>query len=81
MPKKYKSCISNVKRKIKSGKIPKTYMSGGKRRKTSPYAICASVQRDKYKKLKSTDKEGHVLYKGKRGGKFYIRQGEKVYVK
>lgn len=81
MPKKYESCIRKVSKRIKSGKIPKTYKSQGKRVKSSAYAICGAVQRNKFKKLKSTDKKGRTIYKGDKGGKFYIRQGKKVYVK
>ena len=44
MPKKYDRCISDVKKKIRSGKIPKTYKKGRKRLKSSPYKICARLR-------------------------------------
>lgn len=40
MPKKFDKCVSDIEKKIKQGKIPKTYQKNGKRLKTSPYAIC-----------------------------------------
>lgn len=44
MPKKYDSCIRDVKKKIKSGKIKKTYKCGKKKCKSNPYAICNKVK-------------------------------------
>jgi hypothetical protein len=41
MPKKYDSCVRDVKKKIKQGKIPKTYKKGKRRIKTNAYAICS----------------------------------------
>lgn len=41
MPKKLDRCVKEVKKKIKEGKIKKTYVGKGKKRKkTNPYAIC-----------------------------------------
>lgn len=49
MPKKFDSCVRKVKRKIKSGAIPKTFKCdvkgrpnkrGKKKCKTNAYAIC-----------------------------------------
>ena len=48
MPKKLDKCVLEVKKKIKQGKIKKTYMRKGKRVKTNPYAICkAALKRKK----------------------------------
>jgi len=44
MPKKWDSCVKQVKKKIKSGKLKKTYKCGKKRCKTSPYAICSKLR-------------------------------------
>lgn len=49
MPKKLDRCVKDVKRKIRQGKIPKTFKCdakgkpnkrGRKRCRTNPYAIC-----------------------------------------
>lgn len=48
IPKKYDRCIKKVKKRIKSGKIPKTYKSNG-RKKTSAYAICKSSMKKRKK--------------------------------
>lgn len=47
MPKKYDRCVKKVKKKIKSGKIPKTYKAKGKRKKSNAYAICNKVRKKK----------------------------------
>ena len=49
MPKKLDKCVLEVKKKIKQGKIKKTYMRKGKRIKTNPYAICKSALKRKKK--------------------------------
>lgn len=41
MPKKYDRCMKEVKKKIRSGKLKKTYKCGRKRYKTNVYAICS----------------------------------------
>jgi hypothetical protein len=41
-PEKYDSCVREINKKIKQGKIKKTYKKGKKRIKTNPYAICKS---------------------------------------
>ena len=80
MPKKYKSCVKKVQQRLKAGKIKKTYRDeAGRRKKTSPYAICGAVQRAKFQKMKRKDKMGRTIYKGDRDGKFYIFRGKKVY--
>ena len=40
MPAKLDRCVKAVEKKIKKGEIPKTYKEGGKRKKTSSWAIC-----------------------------------------
>lgn len=40
MPKKYDRCVKKVKRKIVTGKIPKTYRLNHRIKKSNPYAIC-----------------------------------------
>jgi len=53
MPKKLDRCVKKIKKKIKKGEIPKTYKYRGKRKKTSPYAICrASLKKKKKRKSK-----------------------------
>lgn len=47
MPKKYDRCVKKVKKNIKSGTTPKTYMVNGKRKKSSAYAICKSAIKKK----------------------------------
>ncbi len=48
MPKKLDKCVRAVRRKIKQGKIKKTYKCGKKRCKTNPWAICkAALKRKK----------------------------------
>ena len=48
MPAKLDKCVREVKRKIRQGKIKKTYIRRGKREKTNPWAICkASLSRRK----------------------------------
>jgi hypothetical protein len=49
MPKKYDRCVRKVKSRIKSGKIPKTYMTSSGRKKTNAYAICNASMRKKPK--------------------------------
>lgn len=53
MPRRYDKCVKSVKTKIRTGKIPKTYVRRGVRRKTSPHAICSRLRakgkkRDKF---------------------------------
>lgn len=45
----------------------------------NPYAVCISTI---YKKYPSyiDKKSGRKIFTGPRGGKFYLRRGEKVYV-
>ena len=50
MKKKYDRCVKQVKRKIKQGKIPKTYKKGRKRVKSNPYSICKMTGREFNKK-------------------------------
>ena len=45
MPLKYDRCVKEVSKKIRRGKIRKTYMKEGKRLKTSPYAICSRLRK------------------------------------
>lgn len=54
MPKKYDSCIKQVKQKIKSGKLKKTYKCdtkgnpnkrGKKRCLSNPFKLCSRVKR------------------------------------
>ena len=40
MPKKLDKCVREVRKKIKQGKIKKTFIRRGKRVKTNPWAIC-----------------------------------------
>ena len=52
IPKKYDRCVKNVKTRIRTGKIPKTYKANG-RKKSNPYAICSRLRaKGKPKKLK-----------------------------
>ena len=53
MPKKYDRCVRDVRRKIKSGKMKKTFKCnaegkpssrGTKRCKSNPYAICSKFR-------------------------------------
>jgi len=44
MPKKYDRCLKDVRKKIKQGKIKKTYKRKGKKYKTSEYKICANLK-------------------------------------
>lgn len=44
-PERYDSCVRKVKKKIKQGKIKKTYKCGKKRCKTNPYAICDKLRK------------------------------------
>lgn len=44
MPAKYDRCVKDVKKKIRTGKIPKTYTKRGKRYKSNPYAICSKLR-------------------------------------
>ena len=48
MPKKYLKCIKEVKKKIRIGKMPKTYKCGKKRCKSNPYAICSKLRKRKF---------------------------------
>lgn len=43
IPAKYDRCIRDVKKKIKSGEIPKYYQANG-RKKSSAYAICSRLR-------------------------------------
>lgn len=43
MPKKYDSCIREVNKLIKNGKIKRYYYKNGNKLKTNPYAICKSI--------------------------------------
>ena len=53
MPKILDKCVREVRKKIKQGKIKKTYIRKGKRVKTNPWAICkASLARKKKKRKK-----------------------------
>ena len=58
MPEKYDRCISDVKSKIKKGKISKTFKDKktGKRKKTSAHAICSSTLGGKPIKSKGGEK-------------------------
>lgn len=48
MPKKFDDCVKAVERKILKGKIKKTYLDKkGKRKKSSPYAICRRTLKTK----------------------------------
>jgi len=49
MPKKLDKCVREVRKKIKQGKIKKTYMRKGKRVKTNPWAICKATLKRKKK--------------------------------
>ncbi len=40
MPLKFIKCVKEVKKKIKQGKIPKTYNCGKKSCLSNPYSIC-----------------------------------------
>jgi len=42
MDKKVDECVREVKKKIKQGKIKKTYKCGRKKCETNAYAICKS---------------------------------------
>jgi len=53
MPAKWDRCVKDVRKKIKSGEIPKTYVKGGKRYKSSEYKICSKLRAKG--KRKSTD--------------------------
>ena len=43
-PAKFDKCVKDVKKKIKKGKINKTYIKDGKRIKSNAYAICSKVK-------------------------------------
>ncbi len=43
MAKIFDKCVREVKKKIKQGKIKKTYKKGKRRIKTNPYAICRAT--------------------------------------
>jgi len=43
MPSKLERCVKEVEKKIKRGDVAKTYKKGGKRKKTSAWAICKST--------------------------------------
>jgi len=52
MPKNYDSCVNKIRKKIKQGKIPKTYhcdkygkkdKKGKKRCKSNEYALCSNL--------------------------------------
>ena len=41
MPKEFDKCVTSVKKAMKKGKIPRTYINKDKKRvKSNPYAIC-----------------------------------------
>ena len=44
MPKRYDKCVKDVSKKISTGKIPKTYMKRGVRKKSNAYAICSRLR-------------------------------------
>jgi len=50
MPKKLDKCVREVRKKIRQGKIKKTYKRGKKRYKTNPWAICRAALKRKKKK-------------------------------
>jgi len=54
MPKKLDRCFREVKKKIKQGKISKTYKCGRKRCKTSAYAICRAKIKNPKRRYKSS---------------------------
>ncbi len=43
-PAKFDNCVKKVKKKIKQGKMKKTFMRKGKRIKTNAYAICGRLK-------------------------------------
>ncbi len=48
MPKEYDDCVKEIKRKIESGEMSKTYVDErGVRKKTNPHAICMASIRKK----------------------------------
>jgi len=54
MPAKLDRCVREVRKKIRQGKIKKTYIRKGKRIKTSPWAICkATLARKKKSRRKN----------------------------
>ena len=44
MPKVWENCVKDVKKKIRKGKIKKTYLKKGKRMKSNAYAICSKLR-------------------------------------
>lgn len=44
MGKKYDSCVKQVDKKLKQGKLKKTYKCGNKRCKTNSHAICNKLR-------------------------------------
>jgi len=44
MPKRWDRCVKDVRKKITTGDIPKTYVKGGKRYKSNEYAICSRLR-------------------------------------
>ena len=50
MPVKLDKCVRKVKRKIRLGKIKKTYKCGKKRCRSNPWAICKATLARKRKK-------------------------------
>ena len=45
MPRRLDSCVRKVKKKIRQGKIKKTYKKGNRRMKTNAWAICSKVKK------------------------------------
>lgn len=64
MPKKYDRCVKKVRKRIATGKIPKTYKANG-RKKTNPYAICRAsinpLKKGTKVKAKYTTATGEVV--------------------
>jgi len=51
MPPILDKCVRELKKKMRQGKVKKTYMRKGKRYKTNPWAICkASLARKRKRK-------------------------------
>ncbi len=52
MPIELDRCVRKVRKKIREGKIKKTFIRKGKRVKTNPWAICKAALARKKKKRK-----------------------------
>ena len=52
MPIELDRCVRKVRKKIREGKIKKTYIRRGKRVKTNPWAICKAALARKRKRKK-----------------------------